>query len=59
MNRGSNLFLLLHELLDEVFVVDLTVSVLSTLEDDLDFLDSELLTKSGENMSDLSALKRE
>ena len=59
MNRGSDLFLFLHELLDEVLVVDLTVSVLSTLEDDFDFLDSELLTKSGENMSDLSALKRE
>jgi len=51
----KDLFLLLHELLDEVLVVDLTVGVFSTLEDDLDFIDSELLAESGKNMSDLSA----
>ena len=50
-----NLLLLGHEALDELFVVDLAVGVLSTLEDDLDFLDGQFLTESGENVTDLSA----
>jgi hypothetical protein len=51
----KDLLLLGHETLDELLVVDLTVGVLSTLEDDFDLLDSELLAQSGQNVADLSA----
>ena len=50
-----DLLLLSHQTLDEFLIVDLTVSILSTLEDDLDFLNGELLTQSGQNVTDLSA----
>ena len=53
--KKENLLLLGHEALDELFVVDLAVGVLSTLEDDLDLLDGQFLTESGENVTDLSA----
>ena len=53
--QKRNLLLLGHEALDELFVVDLAVGVLSTLEDDLDLLDGQLLTESGKNVTDLSA----
>jgi hypothetical protein len=42
-------------LLDEVFVVDLTVGVFSTFEDDFDFFNSQFFTKGGQNVSDFSA----
>ena len=50
-----NLFLFGHQLLDEVFVVDLTVGVFSTFEDDFDFFNSQFFTKGGQNVSDFSA----
>ena len=50
-----DLLLLSHQTLDEFLIVDLTVSILSTLEDDLDFLNGELLAQSGQNVTDLSA----
>lgn len=50
-----NLFLFGHQLLDEVFVVDLTVGVFSTFEDDFDFFNSQFFTKGGQDVSDFSA----
>jgi len=50
-----NLLLLSHQTLDEFLIVDLTVSILGTLEDDLDLLNGELLAQSGQNVTDLSA----
>ena len=50
-----DLLLLSHQTLDEFLIVDLTVGILSTLEDDLDFLNGELLAQSGQNVTDLSA----
>ena len=50
-----NLFLLGHESLDEVLVVDLAVGVFGSLEDDFDFFDSQFLTKSGEDVTDFSS----
>ena len=50
-----DLLLLSHQTLDEFLIVDLTVSILSTLEDDLNFLNGELLAQSGQNVTDLSA----
>ena len=50
-----DLLLLSHQTLDEFLIVDLTVGILGTLEDDLDFLNGELLAQSGQNVTDLSA----
>merc|ERR1712135_171240 len=52
---AKNLFALFHELLDEAFVMDLTVGVLSSLENDLDLLDGEFFSQSGKNVTNLSA----
>lgn len=50
-----NLLLLSHQTLNEFLIMDLTIGILGTLEDDLDLLNGQFLAQSGQNVTNLSA----